>query len=190
MTIFFTADTHYFHEKIIGYCDRPFRYAHEMNNHLIANHNAVVKNNDSTYFLGDFAFGDPKIILPQLNGKKFLILGNHDRWEKQTDVSEYAEFVKPYYELYVDDPQAHKGRRLIVLMHYAMRVWNKSHHNSWHLYGHNHGNLPEDPMSFSFDVGVDAIAKRLSVDGNLNPTDYRPISYEEVKLIMSKKANK
>ena len=88
----------------------------------------------------------------------------------------------------IQDPSVNKyGKVKIVLMHYAMRVWNKSHWGMWHLYGHSHGSLPEDPKSMSFDVGVDAIAKRYAVDGIINPDDYRPISYEEVKAIMEKK---
>jgi calcineurin-like phosphoesterase family protein len=55
-----------------------------------------------------------------------------------------------------------------------MKVWNKSHHGAWHLYGHSHGSLPDDINSLSFDVGVDS-------------HDYKPISYEEVKRIMKKK---
>ena len=41
----------------------------------------------------------------------------------------------------------------IVLLHYGMRVWPRSHHGAIHLYGHSHGNLPGDNQSV--DVGVD-----------------------------------
>jgi hypothetical protein len=37
----------------------------------------------------------------------------------------------------------------IVLCHYAMRVWNRSHHGAWHLYGHSRGNLPAAPIAQS-----------------------------------------
>ena len=33
----------------------------------------------------------------------------------------------------------------IVLCHYAMRVWQKSHYGAWMLYGHSHGTLPDNP---------------------------------------------
>ena len=55
--------------------------------------------------------------------------------------------------------------QLIVLCHYSMRKWNKSHYGSWHLYGHSHGNLP--PLGLSFDVGVDT-------------NDYYPYSLDDV----------
>jgi calcineurin-like phosphoesterase family protein len=44
-------------------------------------------------------------------------------------------------------------------------------------YGHSHGSLPDDNKSLSFDVGCDS-------------HNYRPISYDEVKKIMSKKTFK
>jgi len=55
-----------------------------------------------------------------------------------------------------------------------MRVWNKSHHGAWHLYGHSHGTLPDDKNSLSFDVGVDC-------------HNFTPINFEQVSAIMKKK---
>jgi hypothetical protein len=55
------------------------------------------------------------------------------------------------------------------------------------LYGHSHGSLSDDPCLLSIDVGVDAIAKRYSINGNLNPNDFRPICYDEIKVIMESK---
>ena len=42
MTTYFTADQHFGHQNIIGYCDRPFHSVGEMNAVLVANWNAVV----------------------------------------------------------------------------------------------------------------------------------------------------
>lgn len=74
----------------------------------------------------------------------------------------------------IEDNDAFKGQRFIVLLHYAMKVWNASHYGTWHLYGHTHGELPDDETSLSFDVGVDC-------------HNFYPISYDEVKEIMSTK---
>jgi calcineurin-like phosphoesterase family protein len=57
-----------------------------------------------------------------------------------------------------------------------LRVWNKSHHNSWHLYGHSHGSLP--PHGKSVDVGVDC--KEIT-------SEYRPLSFKEIKKYMDKR---
>ncbi len=44
------------------------------------------------------------------------------------------------------------GKQGIVLCHYAMRVWPHHPGGTWQLYGHSHGNLPDDPLSLSMDV--------------------------------------
>ena len=84
MAIFFTADTHFGHEKVIGYSNRPFANAAEMDEALLANWRAVVKPNDKVYHLGDVAFGNEEKVtriaglIRKLPGQKFLIPGNHD----------------------------------------------------------------------------------------------------------------
>lgn len=40
--IYFTSDLHFYHEKIIHHCNRPFRDAQEMNEKLIQNWNSIV----------------------------------------------------------------------------------------------------------------------------------------------------
>lgn len=78
----FTADTHFGHSNIIKYCARPFADAGAMTASLVERWNAVVAKEDTVYHLGDFSFYDPARsaeVLSSLNGKKILILGNHDR---------------------------------------------------------------------------------------------------------------
>ena len=78
----FTSDTHFNHKNIIKYCNRPFSSVEEMNDTMISNWNQLVKPEDTIFHLGDFAFGRSesiKSILSSLNGRKILVLGNHDR---------------------------------------------------------------------------------------------------------------
>ena len=80
--VFFTSDCHFDHANIIKYCSRPFETAEEMNRQLILNWNKVVSWDDTVFILGDFCFGQRtrwEKILPQLNGYKYLVLGNHDK---------------------------------------------------------------------------------------------------------------
>ena len=173
--LWFTADTHFGHRNILKYSNRPFDSVDEMDESLIANWNARVRPDDKVYHLGDVGLCSPgylEDLLDQLNGKIYLIKGNHEK--PALSCRHRFEWIKDYYELVVDDPDAHRGKRLICLMHYAMRVWNVSHHGSWHLYGHSHGSLPDDPKALAFDAGVDC-------------HNYMPISYEEVKAIMAQK---
>lgn len=84
--IFGIADTHFDHENIIGYCDRPFASVEEMNKILLKNWNKTVKKNDIVIHLGDLFLGrkdDARAFLPKLNGNKILIMGNHDHWSEE-----------------------------------------------------------------------------------------------------------
>ena len=79
--IFIIGDPHFWHKNIINYCNRPFETVEEMNETLIKNWNKVVGKQDIVYVLGDFALcGKDRIIEVSraLNGRKRLILGNHD----------------------------------------------------------------------------------------------------------------
>lgn len=90
MKTYFIADTHFNHSNIIKYCDRPFTGVQDMNTAIIEEWNNVVKKDDIVYHLGDFAFANFKEVSDfrqQLNGKIFLVLGNHDTYN-----------VKKYYE--------------------------------------------------------------------------------------------
>lgn len=83
------SDTHFNHTNIIKYSNRPFESVSEMNKTLITNWNKTVKKTDTIYILGDFAFGNKeyiKSIISKLNGKKILVMGNHDRKIKKNPV--------------------------------------------------------------------------------------------------------
>jgi len=161
---------------------------------LIDNWNAHVSPDDDVYHLGDFAFGYPDRmheILGQLNGRIHIIWGNHDRRLRDRDeydsVRNRFASTQSYKEIVVHDSDIYKNQRLVCLFHYAQRVWNKSHHGSFSLYGHSHGSLPEDMKAQSFDVGVDAIAHRLAGEEERLAEHYRPVSYDEVKAWMAQK---
>ncbi len=166
--VYFISDTHFGHASIIKYCKRPFSSAQEMDAMLIKYWNETVEPNDTVYHVGDFAFDrHPEKYLNRLNGTKHLIQGNHD---KQPSIKQGWASINDYREIRVEG-------QIIILLHYAMRVWNKSHRGSWMLYGHSHGTLPDDINALSIDVGVD----------NHN---YHPISFNDVKRIMAKKTFK
>lgn len=79
--IWVTSDEHYCHKNIIKYSNRPFNSVSEMNETLIKNFNQVVGKNDLTIHVGDFCLSSKvmqKEILTRLNGRHWLIWGNHD----------------------------------------------------------------------------------------------------------------
>lgn len=82
MTVWFTSDTHFSHQNIIRYCDRPFEDTDHMDEEIIRRWNEVVAPIDTVYHLGDIALGTIAKSLPKvarLNGHKIAVLGNHDR---------------------------------------------------------------------------------------------------------------
>lgn len=176
---FFISDTHFGHNNIIKYSNRPFQNVDEMNNGLVENWNALVKPGDRVYHMGDVAFMPfhlfTKEILSRLNGKINIILGNHDRMitdnEKDllmwTGGNARVDSIQSYREIKIAGQD-------IVLFHYGMRVWNRSHRGAIMLYGHSHGSLP--PFGKSVDVGVDS--KEIT-------SEYRPVNFDEVIEYMS-----
>ncbi|HUX79513.1 MAG TPA: metallophosphoesterase [Alphaproteobacteria bacterium] len=195
----FTGDFHLGHESELGgvikYCNRPFANVVEMNETIINNCNSLVQKQDELYFLGDFAFSkDRKKWLKiyrhfreQINCRHIiLIAGNHDpHYKDGSPKKELLQFFEKIYTTMIVREQGHK----IYLNHYANRVWPNSHYGSYHCSAHSHGTLPDDIDSLSMDVGIDAIAKRLSIESNHNviAQDYRPISFDEIKGWMCEK---
>jgi len=156
--IWFTADEHYGHTNIIKYCNRPFSSIEEMDKTIIDNFNAKVKSGDAVYHLGDFTLKEyerAKEYMHKLNGCHFFIIGSHDKW-----IVEGGECRGTYLK------EIKENGKVIVLCHYAMRVWPKSHYGSWHLYGHSHGKLLS--YGLSYDVGVDN-------------NNFFPVSFDEIK---------
>jgi calcineurin-like phosphoesterase family protein len=87
--IWVISDTHFNHNNIIKYCNRPFDNPDLMNEFMVDKWNSVVKPQDKVYHLGDVYMGggyskeDTTRLLSSLNGKKRLILGNHDNGKDQ-----------------------------------------------------------------------------------------------------------
>ncbi len=88
MTIWLTADWHLWHTNILDLVDRPFPSMKEMHETLVSNYIAVVKPEDTVYFLGDmtlainaWTLSSCTKLLASIPGEKVLILGNHDKYK-------------------------------------------------------------------------------------------------------------
>lgn len=96
--IWVISDTHFNHENIIKFCNRPFESAKEMNEQMVEKWNSVVKPQDKVYHLGDVYMGGgfgreyTAKLLSSLNGHKRLILGNHDNGKDQV-LQKYFEKI-------------------------------------------------------------------------------------------------
>jgi calcineurin-like phosphoesterase family protein len=171
---FFTADEHYYHEKILGYCNRPFKNIDEMNEELIKRFNAVVGNDDTTIHVGDFTlskdFGKIENIIRRLNGDHIFIRGSHDYWRDDLPYVWECEIL--------NNRNGEIEKNYIVACHYEMRVWPRSHYGSFMLFGHSHGKLAGEGKSI--DVGVDTQHLPFHVP-------FSPYSLDEIREIMKKK---
>lgn len=166
MSVFFTADTHWGHKKIIERCWRPFTSVEEMDEILIQNWNKTVKSSDDVYHLGDFNFRSKLTTFDyfsQLNGHLHIIWGNHD--------DDFARKYKHLFASHQDTKYLRLHGEKISLFHYPQRAWRNSHHGAWHLFGHCHGSYPG--LGKSIDVGIDV-------------WKYAPVSFEELREYMAK----
>lgn len=129
--------------------------------------NNTVSKHDAIYILGDFCLGNKnrtEKILQRLNGKKYLIRGNHDKscngleryFEWVGDIKE-AKFTNNQYD-FIDKNEAF----CIEMCHYPLLTWNRRPHGTVHLHGHCHGSIDEYNES-SKELRIDA-----GLDGNFS----------------------
>lgn len=204
--VWFTADTHFGHRKIPFYARRRFCLDEDeqrtldeiwksgrisqnfcpgwasvarMNDYLIRRINEFVGKEDILWHLGDFCWSKKKDeeetarkYRERINCRNvFLVAGNHDG----PGVRRVFKDCYEHYELNLES-------KTLILNHYAMSFWNRSHNRSWMLYGHAHATAEEwldshMPGRLSMDVGVDNVFRLLG--------EYRPISFSEISSIFS-----
>ena len=155
--IYYTGDLHLGHANVIRLCGRPFQTVEEMDEVLIENWNRRVGAKDSVYILGDLIFRavqPPEVYLRRLNGKKHLVIGNHDRdWFRRPEAGSYLESV--HNMLFLSD-----GDRKCTLCHYPMMAWPHQR-KSYMVFGHIHHDMNVEfwPLiqrsPFLLNAGVD-----------------------------------
>lgn len=133
MSKFYIADLHLGHDNVIKHDGRPFKDCGEMRRVLVKNWNDAVTYSDEVYILGDFAWKNAVglEVLGELAGRKFLILGNHDK--PTAEMKAYFEWVRDY-EVISDDGVE------VVMCHYPIAHWYDQFRGAVHLYGHVHNN--------------------------------------------------
>lgn len=164
--IFLIADTHLCHKRIIDYCNRPFNSVERMNETIINNWNSVVGKYDIVYVLGDFALcGKDKIIeiTQKLNGRKRLILGNHDGASLETYHAAGFEYVYNH-PIILDE--------FYILSHYPQFITPNG------VYANIHGHIHTNPEF------VDFSARSFCVCVERPSMNYAPIEFEKVKQLM------
>lgn len=187
---FFISDTHFFHAGVIQYCNRPYKTVAEMHEKMIKVWNSTVMPNDIVYVVGDFGFcniQDGKSVLDKLNGRKILVLGNHDK-------DGLEKFEKMGFETVVNELTITLFKKKIKLCHYPYFTWKdwfRMHilnqkitcfdrrpartDEDWLIHGHVHNNWPK------YNAGKKMINVSWDAWG-------RPVSQDEICSIMAKES--
>lgn len=132
---YYIADTHFGHENILRFDGRPFSSTEEMEKEMIKRWNSIVTNQDKVYILGDFCWGLSECwlrILNKLKGQKFLIRGNHDLKQMNSEIKKKFINIKDYDKIM-------DGTRVVILSHYPILFYQHDHNeNVYMLHGHVH----------------------------------------------------
>ena len=171
---FFASDHHLGHAKIIefihwdGTLVRPgFSCVDEMNEHIIERHNAVVGPKDTCWFLGDVSINRRYLaLISRFNGRKRLILGNHDIFKN-----------KDYLNAGFEDLHAFKKFEGFVATH--IPVHRESLRPSWrkNVHGHLHKDKVKRTQAFNTSTEFDPDYINVCVE----QIDYTPISIDELR---------
>lgn len=192
---YYISDLHFYHKDLLTEMDnRPFQTVEEMHDFMIRAWNEKVNKRDEVFILGDISFGtavETNEILDNLNGKLFLIRGNHDnRFLKKSEFRvERFEWVKDYYE-------GNDNKRKVILSHYPLLCYNGQYRTNeagvpktFMLYGHVHDShdqrLVEEFVRITRErVIFDREGKKKNIPCNLLNcfcmySEYKPLSLDE-----------
>lgn len=161
-SLWLISDTHFGHRNIVKFQQRP--ESHDII--MLSEWARLVRPNDYILHLGDFALGSQGSrnrfldIVACLPGKKYIILGNHDKesdsWDKAFDVI---------------TPQIWKvGNKVHVFTHKPINTalfggykWDVN------IHGHIHGNGYKSDPGFSFVPG------RVYINMSVEATEFKPV---------------
>lgn len=157
----FTSDQHFGHRNIIQYCQRPWNNVDEMNLAIVKNWNNLVSPKDTVYVVGDvFLCSSQRAteIISQLQGKKILIRGNHDR---SIETMKSVGFAEVHSKLYL---KLRDGRT--ALLSHKPLPWSQFRDEADLLiHGHHHHG---------------DVTNGYRVNACVDLWDYRPFSEDEL----------
>lgn len=161
--IWFTSDTHYWHEAVLQFCPntRKGKNAEEMTEIMIENHNKVVKPGDTVIHAGDFSFGGVAKVSSlrgRLSGQIHLCFGNHDKLlQKKKDLHDM--FASIQTRKHFKAAEHH-----FIIDHFPLSEWENAHHGWIMIHGHQHGSgQGVDKRYKIMDVGVDTRSDNLMI---------------------------
>lgn len=163
---YYIADLHFFHGALNHKMDkRGFESAEAMNEYMLHQWNRRVGKNDEVVILGDLSWGKPKEtndLLEKLQGRLYLIEGNHDRFlkNKEFNTGRFV-WIKPYEEL-------RDNNRKVILCHYPIMCYNGQYQldkegrpRAYMLYGHVHDTFDQRLLEQYQRITANSIIEQL-----------------------------
>lgn len=173
--IWVSSDLHLGHANILNFKDKDgkrfrgdlFKDVDEMNEKIVYNHNQKVAPGDIWYCLGDVYFGDANkadSLISRLNGRKRLILGNHDNPKSQTLLKRFEKIM-----LWRNFPE-----KKILMTHVPIHESSflESKKFDYNVHGHIHQN--KSPSNNYINMSME----------NIN---YTPVNIDEIVKLHGKK---
>ncbi len=123
-----------------------------MHRHLIYKWNEKVSEEDDIYIIGDFSnesgYLKTSKLLKFLNGNKYLIKGNNDRFADNVQFDKTLfKFIKDYYVLDIEN--YNNIIKKAVLFHYPILEWEGYYNNTILIHGHWHKNKKYNKLAFN-----------------------------------------
>ena len=179
--IWFISDMHFGHANIMRYEGRPFKNVDEMNEFMLNRWNALVKPNDIVFILGDILFGGSELfenIFSKLNGKKYLIKGNHDYKNYREKYTQYFEEVHSKMFISIDG-------QAIILNHEPLLCFGGQLTNRvWQFFGHVHTNhTGHDGLDTAL---VRKVCTPNMYDVGADWNNFAPIKWQQVQDLIQK----
>ncbi len=181
MAYFFIADTHFGHGNALAFDNRPFKTIEEHDRALAENWNNAVGPDDEVFILGDISWHNAtktNEILRALNGKKHLIIGNHDK-----KLLKNREFQSLFMEITDYKELPYREKRSIVLSHYPIPCFNHHYYGWYHLYGHVHVSFEwnmMERMKYEMETLYDKPCYMFNCGVMLDYMDYTPRTLDEI----------
>lgn len=164
MREFIISDYHFNHSKMVGdkttiETRKQFKSVKEMNDTIIANHNAVVTDDDIVYIAGDLGMTvRPKElfdILSRMKGQLWLVQGSHDNMVKYLNYLEFNNYYLPNgRKKFVFKLMGFRFKRNALtyyVTHFPLGI-GTTRDNMRNFHGHLHDAKSEEPNLFNVCV--------------------------------------
>lgn len=172
----FISDLHFGHKNVLRYDNRPFDSVEENDSTIINNWNSKVDGEDDVYILGDVSFGSVNKtieLLSAMNGRKHLIVGNHDHKAlKNFAYRNCFVEIEKYLDLQV-------AGVTLVLCHYPILMYNHQYRGAYMFYGHVHNSIDYFMVKAAQDLLRNNNIKTRMLNVGCMEQNYIPLTLEE-----------